>query len=93
MKNLPLYLGYIGLTFLLVKAYYQLQYDRQRRKSGTLFLRWIFGAYAFSTILPIVSTPKTNKEQRLKSIANIALIGCYVFFILTLVYVYAIFER
>ncbi len=88
---MPLYLCYIGFAFLLIKAYYHLQYDRQRRKTGSLFLRWIFGAYAFSILFPIVSTPNTDKEQRLKSIANIAVVGCYVFFILTFVFIYAIY--
>ena len=91
MKNIPLYLCYIGFPFLLIKAYYHLQYDRQRRKTGSLFLRWIFGAYAFSILFPIVGTPNTDKEQRLKSIANIAVVGCYVFFILTFVFIYAIY--
>jgi hypothetical protein len=93
MKNMSLYLCYIGFAFLLMKAYYHLQYDRQRRKTGSLFLRWIFGVYAFSILFPIVSTPNTNTQQRLKSIANIAIVGCYVFFILTLVFIYAKYRR
>lgn len=91
MKDIPLYLCYIGFVFLFLKAYYQLQYDRQKRKTGSLFLRWIFGANAFSIILPIISMPNTEKEQRLKKTANIALMLCYVFFVSMFVMVYAIY--
>src|SRR4051812_13868797 len=84
MKNVPLYLCYIGFTFLMIKAYYHLQYDRQRRKTASLFLRWFLGVYAFSIMFPIISIPNTAKEERFKRIANIALIICYVFFIAAL---------
>jgi len=91
MKTLPLYLCYIGFAFLIIKAYFHLQYDRQRRKTGSLFLRWIFGAYAFSIMFPIISIPNTDNEQRLKKVANIALVLCYTFFVATLVIVYAVY--
>jgi len=89
MKFLYLYFGYITIIFLLVKAYYHLQYDKQKNKTGSLFLRWIFGAYALSIPFPIISTPNSENEQRLKKIANIALILFYIFFVLTLAAVYA----
>jgi hypothetical protein len=91
MKSLPLYLCYAGFAFLLIKAYFHLRYDRQRRKTGSLFLRWTFGVYALSIMFPIISLPNTDKEQRLKRIANIALVICYVFFVLTFIMVYAIY--
>jgi hypothetical protein len=89
MKPLYLYFGYISFAFLLIKVYLHLQYNKQRRKAGSVFLRWIFGAYGLSIILPIISTPNTNKEVQLKRMANIALIICYVFFVATLIAVYA----
>ena len=91
MKSLPLYLCYVGFAFLLIKAYFHLRYDRQRRKTGSLFLRWTFGVYALSIMFPIISLPNTDKEQRLKRIANIALVICHVFFVLTFIMVYAIY--
>ena len=88
MKSLYLYFGYIGFAFLLIKAYFHLQYDKQR-KGGSIFLRWIFRAYGLSIIFPIISPPNTAKEVRLKKMANIALILCYVFFVATLVTAFA----
>ncbi len=91
MKNLPFYFCYVGFAFLFVKAYYHLQYDRRRRKAGALFIRWIFGAFAISIFFPIISAPNTEKERRIKSIANIALTVCYVLFALTFVSIYLIY--
>jgi amino acid permease len=91
MKSLYLYFGYGAFAFLLIKAYLHLQYDRQRRKTGSLFLRWFFGAYAFSIMFPILSAPNSDKQQKLKKVANTALILFYVFFILTLVAVYIVY--
>lgn len=91
MKSLCLHLCYSGFVFLFLKAYFHLQYDRQRRKTSSLFLRWIFGAYALSIMFPITSIPNTDKERRFKKVANVALVLCYVFFILTLVFVYAVY--
>jgi hypothetical protein len=92
MKTLVLSLGYIGCAFFLIKAYFHLQYDRQRRKTGSLFFRWIFGIYPLSIPFPILSTPRTDKELKLKKIANTAVVLFYVFFVLTLVMVYVIYK-
>jgi hypothetical protein len=86
MKSLYLYLGYTTVIFLLIKVYSHIQYDRQR-KAGSL-LKWVFGFYALLSLFPIVSTPNTDKEQRLKRFANISLVLFYLFFALTLITVY-----
>ena len=91
MKDAALYVGYIAFAFLSIKAYYQFQYYRQRRKTGTMFLRWIIVYYALSVLLPITSIPTTEKEFRLKKITNVLLMLFYLCGVIMFVLVYVIY--
>jgi predicted nucleic acid-binding Zn ribbon protein len=91
VKDVPIYLLYTAFAFLVIKAYCQVRYDSQRRTTTSMLLRWLFGLLVFSIMVPIVSTPNTEKEQRLKKIANITLMLFYLCAVLMMVFGYAIY--
>jgi hypothetical protein len=66
-------------SVLFIRIYLSYKIDRVRR-IDSIFLKFIFGAYAFSGLLPVIRTPQSSEESKLKKLSNILFVVFWLFF-------------
>jgi hypothetical protein len=66
-------------SILFIRVYLSYKMDRLR---GTepVFLKFIFGAYAFAGMFPVLRIPRSSKESKLKKLSNILFVVFWLLF-------------
>ncbi len=83
--NLINTLGFIAISFLVVRVIILIKIDSHRKKKT--FLKFLFGAYAFEAMIPIMRNPDSEEEATLVKAANICLVVFYALFVTVLLIV------
>jgi hypothetical protein len=76
--NLINTLGFITISILLIRVILLIKID-SRRKRNILF-KFLFGAYAFEAMMPIIRKPESEGEATWVKVANICLVVFMRFF-------------
>ena len=77
-------LAFMIFAILFIRMYLSYKMDRLKG-SNSLTFKFLFGAYAFDAITPVLRKPKQDDEARLKRISNILFaIFVTLFFVLML---------
>lgn len=79
-------LGFIAISFLLIRVIILIKIDSRRKKNS--FFKFLFGAYAFEAMVPIIRRPDSEEEAKLVRAANICLVIFYVLFVTVLLVVW-----
>jgi hypothetical protein len=79
-------LGFLAICFLLVRVIILIKIDSHRKKNT--FFKFLFGAYAFEAMIPIIRKPDSKEEATLVKAANICLAVFYMLFVTVLLTVW-----
>jgi hypothetical protein len=72
-------------VILFIRIYLSYKMDRIRGSSSLTF-KFLFGAYAFDAVVPVIRKPKKEYEARLKRLSNILFVVFWtLFFVLMLI--------
>ena len=78
--------GFIAISFLVVRVIILIKIDSHRKKKT--FLKFLFGAYVFEAMIPIMRKPDSEEEATLVKAANICLVVFYALFVTVLLIVW-----
>jgi hypothetical protein len=85
MKSYDIF-AFTMFAILFIRMYLSYKMDRLRG-SNSLTFKFLFGAYAFDAVTPVLRKPKQDDEARLKRISNILFaIFWTLFFVLMLTF-------
>jgi hypothetical protein len=73
-------LAFAMFAILFVRIYLSYKMDRLRGSNSITF-KFLFGAYAFDAVTPVIRKPKQAYEARLKRVSNIRFIAFWTLFI------------
>ena len=80
-------LAFIIFTILFIRVYLSYKMDRVRG-TNSLMYKFIFGAYAFDAISPVLQKPNTNTEARLRRLSNILFAIFLVLFSVLMIFIW-----
>lgn len=84
--NLINTIGFVAISFLLIRIIILIKIDSHRKKNS--FFKFLFGAYAFEAMVPIIRRPDSEEEAKLVKAANICLVIFYALFVTVLLLVW-----
>lgn len=79
-------IAFLAVSFLLIKVIILIKIDSHRKKNT--FFKFLFGAYAFEAMVPIMRKPDSDKEATLVKAANICLAVFYTLFTILLLVIW-----
>ena len=74
-------------SVLFVRIYLSYRMDRLRGDKS-IFLKFLFGGYAFAGVFPVFKTPRSFEESKLKKLSNTLFVVFWLLFITLMVIIW-----